>query len=114
MNIQTIIKSNGSRWNGEEPATIDQLIDMLRCEAIEDRFFFKKKDRCDSDKFEWVVFCPISKDGNNYRFWGNFERVSHVFDIITNDPELIVRLKSAIMANGGWKRYLPILRTKAA
>lgn len=119
----TTIISNGSNWAGEEPDTIDQLIEVLKTEVIEDRFFFKKKeywDKPENSPFQWVILCPIMKQHlltgereKHYTFFGNFEKVSHVFNIETDEPEVISKLKAAIMANEGWKKYIKHLRVKA-
>lgn len=112
----TTIISNGSKWAGEEPDTIDQLIEVLKVEVLYDGFFFKKKeywDKPEGKKFLWVVLCPIYKEDGLYHFFGNFERVSHVFNIHTDEPEVITKLKVAIMANEGWKKYIKNLQVKA-
>jgi len=47
----------------------------------------------------------LTRDGVT-RFWGNFARVSHVFQIDTDEPEVIARLTSAIRANQETPAYL--------
>ena len=112
--MKTIIHSNGSKWNGQKPDTIDQLIEVLKTETIEEHFFFKFKKRFGDGTFEWVVGCPIDKIGKNeYRFFGNFERLSHVFRIDTTDKAVIAKLKTAIVNNPGWKRGIENLKVKA-
>ena len=39
------------------------------------------------------------------RFWGNFARVSHVFQLDTDEPEIIARLTAAIRANQATPAY---------
>lgn len=40
------------------------------------------------------------------RFWGNFSRVSHVFQIDTDESEVVARLTAAIRANQATSAYL--------
>lgn len=111
------IVSNGSRWAGQKDASIPDLIKLLKTEAIEKGLFFKSKELIDPEKgtYELFTMCPICKDKkrNCYHFFGNFERVSHVFNIYTDEPKIINTLKSAIMNNTGWKKYIKNLRKKA-
>jgi hypothetical protein len=111
----TEIISNGSKWAGEKPDSIKHLVKVLSSHVIEDRFFFKFKEKHDKGKFEWVVLCPITKDKETgcYHFFGNFEDLSHVFNIKTDDQKVIKMLKTAIMNNEGWKKYISILKEKA-
>ena len=88
--MEIIIHSNGSKWGGESPDSIKKLIEVLKDNTIEERFFecFCKKDR---DGVKWYQLSPIDKsaNGNKSIFFGNFEEVSHVFRIETNDPKII-------------------------
>ena len=112
------IVSNGSTWNGQKKASIQDLIKILKTETIERGFFFKSKEIRDHEKGTYDLFtmCPISKDKKRgcYHFFGNFERVSHVFNIYTDEPKVINKLKVAIMNNEGWKKYINNLRKKVA
>ena len=103
--IKTTIVSNGHKWGGEEPATINELLAVLQSATIEDRFFGKYKERY-TDAPKTFVLCPISKKDGLYWFFGNFEEISHVFNIETNDKAVIDSLRAAIMANKGWKQYI--------
>lgn len=102
----TIIHSNGSKWGGEQPDTIERLITVLESNTIEERFFTsffvpEKKGK------KWYQLCPIDKsaNGNKTIFFGNFEEISHVFRIETNDPKIILLLSKAISENKGWAQY---------
>ncbi len=101
----TEILSNGSKWGGEEPDTIEQLIEVLKTHTIQE-WFFEKYLVKHTEKRTVSVLCPIRKEKGNYIFFGNFEEVSHVFRIITDDLEVIKSLRTAIMNNKGWKKYL--------
>ncbi len=114
MKTKTIIHSNGSRWGGEKPATINELIGKLKSYTIEDRFFGKYKSRevDEEGNREWIILCPIDKDRKtgNYIFFGNFEEYSHVFRIETNDIKIIEKLKNAILSNKGWRKYKSLFK----
>ena len=110
--MKTIIHSNGSKWAGEEPDSIEKLIEMLNTYTIEERFFNKYTEKIDRRKV-YKNLCPISMTTSNFYddeigmtvFFGNFEEYSHVFRIATNDKELIEKLSKAIKENKGWIKY---------
>lgn len=117
MGYKTTIHSNGSKWAGEAPDTIEKLIEVLKENTIEERFFDKwEKDRHEKPSI-WKNLCPISinepSKGEGFYgdpegstiFFGNFEEISHVFRIATNDPTIIEKLTPAIKANRGWELY---------
>jgi hypothetical protein len=85
MKTKTIIHSNGSKFLGQKPDTIPQLIDVL-------------------NKHRLNKFQSIRKDQENDRmhFSGNFVDRSHVFHIETNDPEIIKELTWAMKQNPGY------------
>lgn len=91
----TKIISNGSKWAGEEPDSIEKLLEVMKTEPL-DRTFEQYGDFC--------ISMP-NTDGA-LRFWGNFHAVSHVFSIETNDPEVIESLIGAIKANKRLPGYL--------
>jgi len=107
MNYKTTIHSNGSKWAGEKPDTIDFLInERLNKYTIEERFFQTWKDKTDIKNIKLLNFCPISNiEPNEVKFFGNFEEYSHVFRITTNDPKIIKKLTEAIKKNKGWLKY---------
>jgi hypothetical protein len=89
-----LIVSNGSRWLGEEPADLAELLEVLKTEPLcpnLGRFISEKPISARTGK-------PLLPSGW-ISFWGNFHSISHVFHIITNDPTAIRELKSAILAN---------------
>lgn len=110
----TRIISNGSKWNGQKPDSINKLIDVLAKHPIDEDFFSKEKDvRLFGVAYKWVVLCPISKEDGVYTFFGNFEDISHIFNIKSTDRAVIAKLKKAIMDNAGWKKYICNLKRKA-
>jgi hypothetical protein len=93
--MTTTIISNGSKWNGQDPDSIETLFKVLDMFAL-DRTFEKYGN--------FVIIEPVSEAGehlvpNGVRFFGNFAEISHVFSIDTDDPELIERLTAAIRKN---------------
>lgn len=103
--MKTIIHSNGSKWYGEKPDSINKLIQVLETETIEEHFFQKFSVKAEHGKLNWFNHCPIREENGITYFFGNFERVSHVFNIETTSKHLIQRLSEAIKANAGWKLY---------
>ena len=66
--VEMNITVNGSRWSGQQPDTIDNLISLLSREPLDPRF-----EDCGN-------FCYPSKQGL-FRVAGNFFNLSHVFQI---------------------------------
>ncbi len=94
---QILVVSNGSQWNGGEPATVGELLELLKKEPLDPTF---------EDYGNFADNCPISCKTDKpmlpagwWSFWGNFHNVSHVFKIVTNDAEAIHDLRQAILAN---------------
>jgi hypothetical protein len=99
----TEIKSNGSKWYGESPDTIDQLIDVLNKHALDPTFENYGNFINEYSPQQWT-------DSNKnlkgcISFFGNFYTLSHVFNIITNDPVVIDKLTKAIRANQATEAY---------
>lgn len=112
--ITTNIISNGSKWAGQEPDSIEDLIKVLEEYTIDERFFAKygvdRDGRYTSNEdsiYEYKNHNPINNRTLEgfYLFFGNFEEISHVFNIETNDKEVIDKLVKAIKANKGWIKY---------
>ena len=96
--MTTKIVSNGSRFAGEAPASLEDLFDLLGREPLD---------------LDWLSSLPqeaplLRKGGvqlvypdapGTVCFLGNFANLSHVFQIDTDDAALIVRLRAAIAAN---------------
>lgn len=102
----TNIISNGSKWAGERPDSIEKLLEVLRDNTIGERFFFwyqTNPNQKEKPKYEYAT--PISIRSGIHTFFGNFEEVSHVFRIETDDLEMIATLTNAIKENKGWKVY---------
>lgn len=97
---KTLILSNGSKWAGQNPDSIDTLLGVLDTEMLDPVF---EQYHCyqphryepalrsdDSDINRWVGAAS---------YFGNFRTVSHVFNIITFDQEVIDALNKAIRKN---------------
>ena len=81
------IRSNGSKWMGQAPDPVEVLIDVLGRERLNYEMFSQ------APTFESV------EAGGVVHFFGNFLGVSHVFNIRTDEPDLIRQLRQAIAAN---------------
>lgn len=111
----TKIELNGSRWAGESPATIEELLEVLESEPLDPsferygNFVISNPQHC-----VYIGHGRYQDTGAIYpgedvrRYFGNFARVSHVFNIDTTDPELIAKLTAAIRANQRTPAYRAI------
>ena len=99
--MTTLIESNGSKWAGQEPDSIDVLLDILSKEPLDATFeqygnFFTRLHSTDFIK-------PESEHAKEWagcmHFFGNFKNLSHVFSIKTFDQDVIVKLIDAIENN---------------
>jgi hypothetical protein len=95
MNTTTIY-SNGSKWAGQEPDSIAELIAVLEREPLDPMFEAYGDFVFDGD--------PAIPAGL-VRVWGNFLNVSHVF-CIEGTPESLEPLITAIRANQTRPDYL--------
>lgn len=121
------IESNGSRWAGGTPATVDELVEVMGREALcpsfldlmgpGDRAYEGAARRAVPNPdwnhesppsvWRWIDGPPIHPEAPDaVRFFGNFRNLSHVFCIDTDEPETIERLRAAIAANmDRWPRF---------
>lgn len=94
--MTTVINSNGSKWLGQEPDTIDRLCDVLSKEPLDPTF----------ERFgNFVMGSRHGAPKCMIRFWGNFAHVSHVFSIDTDEPQVIQRLLAHIRMNQESQAY---------
>jgi len=91
--MTTTIRSNGSKFAGEQPDTIETLLQVLKDHPL-DRSF----EACGN----FIQHEPIT---GNVRFFGNFVTVSHVFSIDSTEADVIQSLTLAIQANQRRKDY---------
>jgi hypothetical protein len=104
---QTIIVSNGSKWLGEAPDTIETLLAVLAQEPLDHTF--ERYGNFITPLTEQTLIAPQRHPEllGLTEFWGNFARVSHVFCIRTNDPAVIATLTAAIRQNQDRDDYGP-------
>lgn len=88
MTIKII--SNGSGFVG--PLSI--LEERLRTEVLDPTF----------ERYGNFVY-PCERRKGWTKIWGNFETVSHVFDIATDEPAVVARLRKAIRKNQATPAY---------
>jgi len=107
------ISSNGSRWYGEQPGDIAELLAALGKYALDvDRFdSFCTVDPCSATvnpkwmplasntEPQWIDGKRLYEANGVCRYFGNFSDYSHVFNIDTNDKPTIDALDAAIKAN---------------
>ena len=84
----TDIHSNGSKWAGEEPDTLDRLVEVLGTYTLDGAFF---------------PFVTVRANKQEWSIGGNFVDVSHVFRITTTDESVVKRLVAAIGSNPGYR-----------
>ena len=66
------ITSNGSKWAGQQPDTVEALLDVLKSHKLSEHFA-----RIENDAY----FMRKLNLPTEFRVSGNFEDISHVFDI---------------------------------
>lgn len=91
--MTTTINSNGSKWAGEAPDTIDDLLKALASNPLH-------------WGFDGNLIYPLENMPGTTRFCGNFLTVSHVFCIDTDEPDVIKKLTAAIRVNQQRPDYL--------
>lgn len=110
--MTTQIISNGSKWMGEEPDNLDSLFKMLETFPLRRDFGFSYfvqehpiyvsqswRDEYEGKNIAHYVASVEQPPAGQVHFGGNFYGYSHVFSIKTDEPELIKRLKDAIIEN---------------
>lgn len=90
--MTTTIHANGSKWLGQEPDSIEKLFERLENNTLD-------------PTFEDYGNFAKNRGAGVVHFWGNFHDVSAVFDIETDDPELVQSLIAAIKANQDTQAY---------
>lgn len=93
LKVSTTIISNGSKWAGQSPDTIDTLIAVLQRETLD-------------PSFERHGNFAMEMESDYVLFFGNFLTVSHVFNITSSDPDVIIRLRKAIRENQAKPEYI--------
>jgi hypothetical protein len=101
----TTIQSNGSKWAGDQPDSIEGLIDVLKTQTL-NPIFEQYGDFAETDPrfYKSGELCYPDNPGTVH-FFGNFYTVSHVFNIDTDDAETIATLRGLIAANKATAAY---------
>lgn len=93
--MTTTIVFNGSKWNGEEQDTVEDLLRVLGEETLAPSF--------DGDFVRRVEFNVAKHHGVDparaFHISGNFFTRSHAFSIFTDDDEVYAALHAAIKKN---------------
>ena len=113
------IQSNGSRGASSAPASIDELVQVLEKSPLDANFeqygnFImpaqnseysgRKNSEGNPEVINTGPMFPEAPDA--LVFWGNFLEVSHVFNIATDEENVIERLTTAIRANQASPAYI--------
>ena len=96
------IISNGSKWAGEAPDSVDTLLQVLRGHPLDHRL---APFVIHAATLRFLSAGDALKYANCVRFAGNFVTVSHVFHIYTDEPLIIDALADAIHANMKTEAY---------
>jgi hypothetical protein len=97
------IISNGSKWYGQEPDTIEQLLEVLKNYPLDP--MFEEYGNFISNNPNWFKKEAAIKHKGCSKINGNFSSISHAFDIITDDQEIIKQLTEAIEQNKNTEAY---------
>jgi len=99
----TLIESNGSKWAGQAPDSLDELKRRLRENTLDPTFEeYGNFYTLTSDA--WAIV-PKEYEPFPWHFWGNFEDVSGVFSVFTCDEETLDELCALIEANKAMPAY---------
>jgi hypothetical protein len=94
-----IINSNGPKWAGDLPDTLDHLLEVLAREPLDPTF---------EQYGNFAINLSLEQRDQppgTIRFWGNFWALSHVFSIDTDEQPVIDQLMAAIRANQATEAY---------
>ena len=89
----TTIKVNGGELGALRKDTIEQLIDVLKTNAL-----YPVVEQLYGVIRDYHETMGRVSDGTMY-FFGSFLKIGHPFEVITNDPDVISRLTKAIEKN---------------
>jgi len=96
------IRSNGSKWAGEPPDTLDILLERLTKHTLDPTFEEYGNFIHEEDDDAFLAQCPEYR--GTWHAFGNFFDYSHVFNIRGTRDEL-AQLRTAIRANQATDRY---------
>lgn len=93
----TEIISNGSKWAGESPDTIEDLIEVLKSETLDP--IFEEYGNFVNRTPHWIHKEAQEKYKGCTQIFGNFFATSHVFNITTDDEDLISTIENIVRLN---------------
>lgn len=91
------IISNGSKFYGEQPDTIEKLLEVLKTETLDP--MYEQYGNFVNHNPKWLRKDIQEKYNGCTQIHGNFMTISHSFDVITDEPETIEALTNAIRNN---------------
>jgi hypothetical protein len=98
------INSNGSKWYGQKPDDIPTLLEVLKTETLDVTF-----EDFGNFVYEFKPYKGWNEKNQKYKgcicISGNFLYYSHVFNIITDETEVIDQLRAAIRKNQQTEAY---------
>jgi len=97
------IISNGSKWAGQQPATIEELLTVLAKYPLDPTF--EKYGNFINPHPTWLKKEAAELYKGCTTIFGNFMECSHVFNVITDDSDTIAALSKAIEANKETAEY---------
>lgn len=91
------IISNGSKWFGEAPDTINDLIKVMGEHTLDP--IYEKSGGIINAHPHWCSEKSAKKYNGCTIFSGNFIDISHVFYIVTDEQPVIAQLSKVILTN---------------
>jgi molybdopterin converting factor small subunit len=110
------IISNGNKWAEtkpwlQEPETIEALKEMLKTQILDPTF--EKCGNFINNNPQWLKEEAKELYKGCSVIFGNFQTYSHVFNIITDDKQLIAELQELINTNKNTLQYQEYKRMMA-
>lgn len=103
------INSNGSKWAGDELDDVSDLIEVMGKHKLDGERTYSRLNPCrgvenpnwhfGSSEERWIDGERLFKQEGVWTFHGNFEAISHIFCIYTNDHDTIQMIQEAIEKN---------------
>jgi hypothetical protein len=97
------IKSNGSKWYGQEPDSIETLLDAFSKYTLDPRF--ENYGDFVNLNPQWLNRVNAEKYAGCASIFGNFMNGHGVFNIITDDQELIAKIAALVNQNKQTPEY---------
>ena len=98
--------SNGSKWAGQAPDSVEDLVAVLAENPLDPKFEGYGNFAYPLDVPEcWDNPEAYKQYSGQVRFFGNFAELSHGFNITSDEPETIRKLIEAIRKNQASAEY---------